>query len=110
MHLRRAPIHEIHRDRDRTGRRALAPELMKLGHDEDAVQAYRQALKSGPNEEVGREARFRLAVALQQTGKADEAATLVENLLKTPFREKLPAELLRWLSEYRLDAGNLSVG
>ncbi|MDD4872735.1 MAG: tetratricopeptide repeat protein, partial [Kiritimatiellae bacterium] len=70
---------------------------------QDAEEEFRQSLKKSPAKELEREAQFTLAAVLQKTGKFDESATLLQSLVASPIRDKIPSELVRWLSEYMFD-------
>ncbi len=78
--------------------------LEETGKFEEAEQAFRQVLTAAPppSEEVRQRASFRLALVLQQRGKPEEAAPILQALLGSPLREKFPVELLEWLGEYQL--------
>jgi len=70
---------------------------------QDAEAELRQALKSSPATELERESNFALAAVLQKTGKFDESATLLQALVSSPIKEKIPSDLVSWLSEYMFD-------
>jgi len=70
---------------------------------QDAEEALRQALKSAPAKELERESNFALAAVLQKTGKLDESAGLLQTLVSSPIKDKIPSELVVWLSEYMFD-------
>ena len=85
--------------------------LEENGRLEESESAFRAALKSipAPAEDLARRIRFRLALVLQRrgtqdaaTGRLDEAALLLQELIDTPMREKFPPSLLEWLGETQL--------
>ena len=72
-------------------------------HWQDAEEELRKALSSSPGKELEREAQFGLAAVLQKTGKLDESAGLLQSLVASPIKDKIPSELVRWLAEYMFD-------
>lgn len=70
---------------------------------QDAEEQLRLALAAAPVKELEREIQFTLAAVLQKTGKFDESGTLMQSLVDSPIKDKIPSELVRWLSEYMFD-------
>ena len=70
------------------------------GKMQDAEESLRASLKSNPDPELAREASFYLAVLLEGSGRADEAAGMFQALLSTPAKEKFTPAILQWLAEY----------
>jgi TolA-binding protein len=77
--------------------------LEKTGSFDVADYHYRAALAGKPEEQVADQIRFRWAVVLQKQGKNDEAAELLQQVLRTPARSRIPVPLLEWLARYNLD-------
>lgn len=76
--------------------------LLQDKKSQEAEEEFRQALKMKLPRDLEREVRFGLALALQKTGKLDESAKLLQDLLATPAKDKFNPALLEWLAEYRL--------
>lgn len=74
----------------------------EAGKLEQAEADFRNALAAGPAPELKARTQFRLALTLQRRSKPDEAAALLQEVLGTPVREKVPPELLEWLANYHL--------
>ena len=70
---------------------------------QDAEEELRHSLAGSPAKELERDAQFALAAVLQKTGKLDESAALLQSLVASPIKDKIPSELVRWLSEYMFD-------
>lgn len=80
--------------------------LSQGGQWEDAEASLRLAAQHAPSEELKRESQFRLALALQKNGKLDEAADLLQTLVKSPIRTEFSPEMLQWIAEFRLQKKN----
>ncbi len=70
---------------------------------QDAETELRMALAGSPAVELERDAKFALAAVLQKTGKLDESGTLLQSLVDSPIKDRIPSELVRWLSEYMFE-------
>jgi TolA-binding protein len=77
--------------------------LMEASRWLDAETELRAAIGAAPPAELLRSSQYRLATVLQKQGKLDEAAGLLQGLLKGPDRSRFPSDLLEWLAEYRLE-------
>ena len=78
--------------------------LEEAGKLEESEAAFRQVLTAvpAPSEDLLQRASFRLALVLQRRDKPDESAQILQQLIRTPVREKFPVELLAWLGDYQL--------
>lgn len=77
--------------------------LSQEGKWQDAEEELRQALKNTPARELEREIHFSLAVVLQKTAKLEESAALLETLVTSPDKDKLPSDLVKWMTEFSID-------
>lgn len=78
---------------------------------EEAARGYREVLTAWPDEPIARDARFRLAVVLEDLGQAREAAAEARRLAREgdlDERDRLALELVRGAAE--LDAGQARGG
>ena len=77
--------------------------LKGAGMLQDAEDAYRQALKVGPDKEIEREANFNLAMVLYKLERFEQAADLFQQLLTSPLSGRLAPSLAEWLAEFQYD-------
>lgn len=75
--------------------------LVEKKNYKEAEVAFRAVLASNPSDDAKRQARFSLAMTLQQGERQDEAATLFQSLIDDPVREKFTPQQLAWLSEHQ---------
>ncbi len=71
-------------------------------HLDKAEAALRDALARKPAEAEVPRIRYRLATLLQKQGREDEAAVLLQALLKTEVRRDMSPAMLEWLAELQL--------
>ncbi|NLE40912.1 MAG: tetratricopeptide repeat protein [Lentisphaerae bacterium] len=75
--------------------------LVEKGNLKDAETAFRAVLAGTPSDDARRQARFSLAMTLQQGERQDEAATIFQSLIDDPVRAKFTPQQLAWLSEHQ---------
>jgi TolA-binding protein len=78
--------------------------LEEAGKFEESETSFRQVFAAvpPPSDDLRQRASFRLALVLQRREKPDEAAPLLQELIRSPLREKFPVELLEWLGVFQL--------
>ncbi|MDP6847585.1 MAG: tetratricopeptide repeat protein [Kiritimatiellia bacterium] len=79
--------------------------LREIDRTEDAKTELGLCLKASPRPDLKREAEFGLALVLESLGDASTSAKMLQDLLKSPAREKFTRPLLQWLSEFQLNQG-----
>lgn len=75
--------------------------LVEKGNLKDAETAFRAVLAGTPSDDAKRQARFSLAMTLQQGERQDEAASIFQSLIDDPVRAKFTPQQLAWLSEHQ---------
>ena len=75
--------------------------LVEKDNFKDAEAAFRAVLAGNPSDDARRQARFSLAMTLQQGERQDEAATIFQSLIDDPVRAKFTPQQLAWLSEHQ---------
>lgn len=68
------------------------------GRYADAEPPLRQAIEKSTRDELRRDAQFQLGIVLQQLGKVQESAKLLDALISSPLRGRFPPALLEWLA------------
>jgi len=77
--------------------------LHQLGRPDEAMEAYRNVLKSKPDPKINFETRAQIGTTLEEQGKLDEALTAYSNILKTKRLRIYEAETqLKQANVYRL--------
>jgi len=78
--------------------------LEEAGKFEESEASFRQVFTAvpPPSDDLRQRANFRLALVLQRRAKPDDAAPILQELIRSPLREKFPIELLEWLGDYQL--------
>jgi TolA-binding protein len=77
----------------------------KKGRPADAEVELRKALEREPRPELVREIKLQLALVLRETGEKARAADLLDELVASPMRSRLPEALLRWTAETWFEQG-----
>ncbi|MGI5868571.1 MAG: tetratricopeptide repeat protein [Kiritimatiellia bacterium] len=80
--------------------------LVDKDNFKDAEAAFRAVLAGAPSEDARRQARFSLAMTLQQGERQDEAAEIFQSLIDDPVRAKFTPQQLAWLSEHQFAKGD----